>query len=245
MKRLLPLLVACFLAVAQAQQPDQPKVTSRTSTLGEDITAVLAQLADAKKDLDAIEQEGKPITQKRSDLLWSREQWQKQSDSYNVQVKDYENRVAPFKAKCDYHDAHQCLNVCDDHGNCDNRCAWYHQEKLDLEAQAVPYIKEHDELDKTKALLDRLDQTIKDQWAEWLVVAKPWTVKAVAAEHRYKDLYERLQALKSRYEDCSKTTGSLETLKHTCGNIQFDGAEKSLGDLGDGMIKPPFKVIPN
>jgi chromosome segregation ATPase len=236
-------VVICTLAFAQT---DQPKVTSRTSTLGEDITAVLGQLKDAQKDLEALEQEGKPITGKRSDLLWTGEQLQKQEDSYDAQVKDYATRLAPYSAKAAYHDAHQCMNECiNDLQHCDNRCAWYHQEMLDLQAQGQALKKEYDDLGKTKELLDAAKQNHKEEWAKWLEVAKPWAVKAVAAEKRYKELYERLQELKNRYGDCSKTGGSLETLKHKCGNIQFDGADKSLGDLNDSEIKPPFKAIPS
>lgn len=243
MKRLLSYIFVIICSVAFAQV-DSPKVTSRTSTLGEDITSVLGQLND------------KPITQRRSDLLWSKEQlpscsrassacfMKKQEASYEAQVKDYTTRMAPYTAKCEYHDAHQCMNVCEnDLQHCDNRCAWYHQEMLDLQAQGQAFTKEHDDLEKTKELLDTAEKTNAAAWDEWLTIAKPWAIKAVAAEKQYKALYGRLQDLKSRYGDCSKTAGSLETLKHTCGNIQFDGADKSLDDLN--TVKPPFRVIPN
>ena len=232
-------VIICSLAFAQ----DQPKVTSRSVSLGEDITSVLSQLNEAKADLDALEIEGRPITQKRSDLLWSGEQLKKQEAAYAAWEQEYNTRLAPYTAKTAYHGAHQCMNECvNDLQHCDNRCAWYHQEMLDLQAQGAVFNEEHENLEKTRLLLVDADQAHKDAWAQWMETAKPWAIKAVAAEKRYKELYERLQDLKSRFGDCSKTAGTLENLKHTCGNIQFDGADKSLDDLN--TIKPPFKVIP-
>lgn len=215
-------------------------ITSRTSSIGDNISAVLQQLKDAKAELDALEPKLRETARERGDILFSVEAYKKQFASYQSQLTDHNMRVDAFQAEREQHNAHPCHSP----DTPMSECGGYNSEAETLVARQAVLKKEGADLDKTKALLDELQKINTEKTLQWTAKAKPIAVQAGAAQDRYRDLYNRLQAMKARYAECSKALSD-EAMKHQCGNIQFDGANKMLDELTDRMIKPPFSIFPN
>lgn len=213
----------------------------KAETPGDRISSVAQQLSEIDSTWNALAATDKKLKQTEDDINFGLAAFRKQSASYSAQEKELEQKAARVTADLRAHDARSV----------DRKCAScvtaYNQEADNIDTRSAAVRSEANQLKNTRSLLEELRQTLTDKTVKWAAEKKENNARMQETAARHAQLYAQLQVLKASYEDCQRqlqnSNSSGEQIKHDCGNIQFDGASRSLGALN--RFKPTFSITAN
>lgn len=187
------------------------------------IKASEQELQQKLQTRNELQQQWKAADQKKSDILFSVDAYNKQKGvveqemdgimqrknaldaSYTALGADYD----ALKAKVREHNAHQCTETCDQNGQCDGSCGWYNTEKAQLDSEGAALDARRSSLDSQREkfqadaqqvetnakLIDQLRQSISDQTVAWVRRVKQLRTAWDENEAQIKQLQNRLGKL--------------------------------------------------
>ncbi len=203
---------------------------SSADTIGDKISAAAQQLSDDQSTMNDLQVTAKKLKQTEDDINFGVNALTKQANSYADQKRNSERRAAAAVAERNTHDNHPPDRTC---SSCVNS---YNNEAGQIDRKLEAARSERTQLEKTRSLLQELQQTLTDKTVRWAADTKENNARINEVAAHYAQVYNQLQLLKSSYEDCQKLLvderASIERIKHECGNIQFDGAARRLAELG-------------
>jgi hypothetical protein len=212
------------------------------SGIGVQVSSVAQQLSTLSKALAVNYAKMKASDKKKADLDWADSALNRKKEQLMRDLADLNVRAAPLLEAKRHHDD----NPPDP--NCDSCVAAYNREAKEGDDRMAPFIREAGDLDKTTALLAEIQKTNSEETMKWFAERKAITADTNEKMADYTRLYNRLQNLKKEYSQCrdeviKNPRVSDETVKHQCGNIQFDGSDRTLHELE--IILPPSRLMPN
>jgi chromosome segregation ATPase len=226
----------------------EKQINDLDKNVGQPLTAEKARLLDTDDLLKGAE---KNLDKKYNDLA----NRVSGPGGYSAQLQTHQAKIAPFNARtADYN--RRCSGTFSDRSYVD-AC---NREKAQLDAEADAFEYEYQQLKnlqgslkREKADLDSYSQGLQERRKElsqatldWAAKMKKYNADRFDLVAAYNQALNQLKQISGLYNECVKNLpedATDESIKHHCGNVQFDNVRENLQKLQN--IKPEFVITPN
>lgn len=215
MKRTIAFAILCLSFLPALAHAD---------SLDDMIKASEQELQTRLQKRNDMTEQWKGLDQKKSDIEFAYDAAQKQEAKLTTEITDWKMRkdtlaskyaalepeLQAHNSRVANHNAHQCTEKCTQNGGCDGSCAWYNNEKAQLDAEGQALASRYAPLDNEQAglkseaqtleknadLIQQIKQNVSNDVVAWVANVKQFKANWEDNEAQIKLLQDNIAKLK-------------------------------------------------